>query len=175
MKNPGRFLLRWLVFFVLIHITVVMSTTLWPGFFHSIPAPKFWLIGLLFVLVYFPLREAILFAYLVGYSITFYSGTSPKMILFPILLIYLVVRPLKSRMFWQGNTYFVMTATLGALMFETLYVLFSKIMETNSTQVMFWDRLLSVLFVLVVSPLIYNLLFPILERLTPEESIHEQG
>ncbi len=152
-----------------------MSTTLWPGFFSAVPAPKFWLIALLFVLVYFPPREAILFGYLVGYSITFYSGTSPKMMLFPLLLIYLVLRSLKSRMFWSGNTYFVLTATLGAFIFELLYVLISKIFESNSTQVMFWDRLLSILFILIVSPLIYNLFFPILEKLTPEESIHEQG
>ncbi len=175
MKSPGRFAIRWLLFLLALQVGAALSASLWPSFFGGLPAPKFWFVILIFILIYFPLKESIFLAYLGGYSITFYSGMNVKMIWFPLLVIFFVMRFLKSRMFWQGTTYFVMNAALGDLMFEFLYLGFSRILEANPAPILFWDRILSVLFTVIIAPPIYNLLLPLLERTTPEESIHEQG
>lgn len=135
-------------FFLIYLIALVMAglqTTVWFQIFGSITAPLLWLVVFTYVALY---REGFAAAFqlmVMALMLAAFSGISVKTFYLGLLIYFIVIYFVKSRVFWSGSGYFLMMVTLGAFTYHVIFYILSYIVEKNLADLLILERLTQIL------------------------------
>lgn len=150
----------WRIFAPLIMMVLIcgVQTVIWPNLISSLPAPPFWLLLIVWVALYRNERETILLIYLMGLLATSFTAMPLKMMLFSLMILYILIRRVKERVFWTGMPYFVMASAASVTAFQIIYMVLSAILEPIRTAWLPLDRFVVILWSVPAAILIYGLM-----------------
>ncbi|HRO68232.1 MAG TPA: hypothetical protein PL182_11755 [Pseudobdellovibrionaceae bacterium] len=150
----------WRIFAPLVMTILICGaqTVVWPNLISSLPAPPFWLLLIVWVSLYRNERETILLVYLMGLLATAFTAMPLKMMLFSLMILYVLIRRVKERVFWTGMPYFVMASAASVTAFQVIYMILSAVLEPTRTAWLPLDRLVVVLWSVPAAILIYSLM-----------------
>lgn len=141
------------------------QTSFWPNIISFLPSPQIWLVLIIYISVNWKSVNHIFFIYFLSYCLTIFSDIPLKMLWCPLAVTYFVIVSVKNRIQLSGVFSFILLTFAGSFIFETTYYLFSDLLETIPTNVMFIDRLLQILVNFIFGyPLYFVLEF--VDRLT---------
>lgn len=150
------------------------ETSFWPRFFSSAPGPMIWLNVMVYLALYRRPASGIFTIYLLSFSLIGFTLAPIKMLWFPLLIIYLFIHLIKSRVFWSGPGYFVLMSSLSTLIYQISYISASKFLEPNMATYSLMTRLLQILLTPVFAWPVYKLLHTI-DRVTNAEDLQHSG
>lgn len=153
----------WRIFAPLIMTVLIcgVQTVIWPNLISSLPAPPFWLLLIVWVAVYRNERETILLIYLMGLLATSFTAMPLKMMLFSLMILYILIRRVKERVFWTGMPYFVIAGAASVTAFQVIYMILSAILEPIRTAWLPLDRLVVILWSAPAAIVIYWLMMKV--------------
>lgn len=132
-----------------------IQTVVWPHFISTLAAPPLWLILIIWISLYRESRETILLVYALGFLSSAFTAMPLKMMLFSLLILYILIRRVRERMFWPSLSYFVMASLSGVAAFQVIYLILSAILEPVRTAWLPLDRLVMLLWSAPVSIILY--------------------
>ena len=150
-----------LVIFLQVFLVIILlnlQTIAWPLIFGSMLAPLFWLNVVLYLALYRKPTESILLIYFIGYIVSFFSVTSLKMSLLPLLAVFLTIQFVKNRIFWSGFGYFIMMSCFGTFVYHSSFFILSRYFEPLPAQVQFFTRFAQIFLTPSVSLPVYLVL-----------------
>lgn len=151
-----------------------LQTSLWHQLTGGAPAPQFWLIILLYLVLYRSYYTALAMSYFLSMILKSFSSISLG-ILWP--LCFLLVTPasyIKSRFFWPSTRYFLFATTLFSISYHIIYLVLSHYLESNPTPLNFFSRIIEILLTILWAAPIYWLL-NFADRMTLPEILDTQG
>lgn len=146
--------IRWskiLNFSLLLLILVLLAgfqNTFWYQLFGTVPAPMLWLCLVVYVSLYRKPYGALFTIYVMTLAMMGFTAMPIKMLLLTLVLIFLILTSIRSRVFWEGPAYYTLMCSVAAVSYHVIYFFTSLIVENNSTSLIFWDRLIQ----LVLTP-----------------------
>ena len=166
----------WRIFAPLIMTILIcgVQTVIWPSLISSLPAPPLWLLLVVWVALYREERETILLIYLMGLLATAFTAMPLKMMLFSLMILYILIRRVKERVFWNGMPYFVMASAASVTAFQVIYLILSAILEPIRTAWLPLDRIIIILLSVPAAILIYGLMTKV-DRSSLDSSGHERS
>lgn len=144
-------------FFIMVLLCGI-QTVLWPNITTHLTAPPLWLILLTWIALYRDQRETILLIYLLGWLATAFTAMPLKMMLFSLLILFVLIRQVKERVFWPGTPYFVLIGTLSVVAFQVIYITLSYFLEPTPVAWLPLERLTIVLWAAPSALLIHTLM-----------------
>lgn len=170
---------RWKVLnIVTISILLILLCGFQSSFWYLVtggaPAPQFWLLVLLYLVLYRNYFHALGFSYFLAFFIKAFSSISLG-ILWPLL--FLMITPasyMKSRMFWPSTRYFLIATILFSLAYHIVSLALSYYLEANPTPIAPFTRFVETVLTLLWAAPIYWLL-NFVDRLTLPEILDTQG
>lgn len=174
MKIQWRSILNLGLFALAMVLVSAFQSVFWFQILGNIPAPMLWLNVLVYLMLYRKPFPGILTVYGLSFFMLLYTGAPLKMLWVSLLILFLFVNGIKNRVFWPGSGYYAIMCALAALTFQVIYLITSQILESNSTSIAFFDRIMQ----FVLTPTFAFPLFWVLskiDRMTLNEPLHEQG
>lgn len=174
MKIRWNSILNFLILLVAALFLGAFQTTFWFQLFGGVPGPLLWLNLIVYVTLYRKPMPAILTIYAIGFALLTYSAMPLKMIWINSLIIFTLVYVIKTRVFWSGSGYYTIMCAFSSVAFQVCYFLTSLILEKNSTNLEFMDRLVQI----ILTP---SFAFPMywalskLDRASDNHLMHEAG
>lgn len=151
------------IFCAFIVVFAAFETAIWKNLFESFPSPMIWLAAVVYISITRPPVEVLLLIY----TTSFFLQTMTIMPLGFLLLIettiFIVVRILKNRIFWEGRSYFVFLHILGIFLFHLEHIALSYIFDEHPIrkfQILSWFG--EIASFLVLSPILYWLFSSVL-------------
>lgn len=132
-----RFLTMTIVFFCL----CAFQTSMWPLIFGSFPIPQAWLTLIVFLVLRWPLYTGIFFTYFLGFVLIFFTHAPLKMIWISLNLLYILLWTLKNRINSTSLISFATLCAFGSLLFSSIYILISSVLEANPTKFFLLHRI----------------------------------
>jgi len=131
--------------FILLLFVLVFSagfqSTFWYQLFGTVPAPMLWLCLIVYVTLYRKLYSALFTIYVMSLVLMGFSAIPMKMLLVSLLLVYLILYSIRSRVFWEGPAYYTIMCCVASFSYHVIYFFSSWIIERNSVPVDFLDRI----------------------------------
>lgn len=134
------------------------QTSFWPNVISFLPSPQIWLIILLFITIKWKSTNSIFFIYFLSYCLTFFADIPLKMLWCSLAVTYFIIITVKNRIQLSGVLSFILFNLAGSALFEVSYYLFSDILESTPTTMMFIDRFLQILINFIFSYPLYFVL-----------------
>lgn len=130
--------------------------SLWFLLFGGWSPPLLWFVPFLFLMIYHPFPKSIFWIYFLGIVVSSQTSMSAGTILVCLLVLTVLARYLKKRIYWPGPTYFALVTVGGVAILPVLFWLFSQMREANpmpypSPGAWFWGLILTP----ALSPLFY--------------------
>jgi hypothetical protein len=150
------------------------QNTFWYQLFGSVPAPLLWLCLVVYVSLYRKLYPAVFTIYVMALALGGFTVMPIKMLLVCLLLVYLIMYSIRSRVFWEGPAYYTIMCTLAAFSYHVIYFFGSWILERNPAPVDFLDRLIQLALTPAFGIPMFWLLTKI-DKMTLEELSPESG
>ncbi len=151
------------IFCTLIIMFAAFETAIWKNLFETLPTPMIWLAALVYVSITRPPVEVLLLIY----TTSFFLQTMTVMpVGYLILLetsIFIGVKALKSRIYWEGRSYFVFLQILAIPWFHIGHISLSYMFDEHPIQrflILSW--LGEILSFIVLSPIVFWLFTSIL-------------
>ena len=164
-----------LIFIVLIALFLSgLQTTFWFQVFGSLPAPQFWLVMILYLILFRKPTEGILTIYLVGLILNPFTGMPLGMIWATLLILFVMMSFVKKRVFWPGPQYFLIASLGLSVAYHVVYFILSRALEANPAPISFFHRFFEILFTTLVSVPLYTALAWI-DHMTSKEILPESG
>lgn len=175
--------IRWsniLNFILLLLVLVVVSgfqSTFWYQLFGTVPAPMLWLCLVVYVSLYRKLYGALFMIYFMCLTIMGFTIIPMKMLLMTLLLVYLILYSIRSRVFWEGPAYYTIMCSVAAFSYHIIYFFSSLLVERNPASVDFLDRIIQLALTPMFCVPMYWILLKIdkmtLEEMSPEPRGYE--
>lgn len=141
MKIRWNKILNFLLLLVVLVFVAGFQNTFWYQVFGTVPAPMLWLCLIVYVTLYRKLYGALFTVYVMSLALTGFSAIPIKMLLISLLLVYLILYSIRSRVFWEGPAYYTIMCTLATFSYQVIYFFSSWVIERNPASVDFLDRL----------------------------------
>lgn len=174
MKIRWNATLNFLIFLALLLLIAGIQTTLWFQFVGNTPAPLLWLNLIVYMILYRKPYPAIFTIYAMGAVLLIFTAMPLKMMLFSLLLLFILVYGIKSRVFWTGSGYFTIMCGFSAVAYHLIYFLLSMVLEKNPASFEFLDRLVQIILTPAFGLPMYWVLAKI-DKVTQDEFVHEPG
>ena len=158
MKERLLHLANVLLFVLAALVLASLQTSLWFQIFGYFPGPALWIPCLIYVALFRPTLEAIIFAYLAGFALSTMTAMPEGLLMAVCLGLVLTAQLFKQRIYWSGSSYLMMTCGLAALMFHVFHWALSYVLGDHpltSPNVMDW------LIEALLTPLAAPPLFPL--------------
>jgi hypothetical protein len=140
-KNQLQMVLMFATFTLVFFGLCGFQTSMWPFIFGSFPVPQAWLTLIVFLVLRWPLYMGIFFTYFLGFIFIFFSHTPLKMIWISLNLLYILLWTLKNRINSTSLMSFASLCTFGSLLFSSIYIMISSVLETNPTRFFLLHRI----------------------------------
>lgn len=144
MKIRWSKLLNFLMMLLFIIILSGFQSTFWYQLFGTVPAPMLWMCLIVYIALYRKLYPAIFTIYLMALALTGFTVMPMKMLLVCLLLVYLILYSIRSRVFWEGPAYYTIMCTLACFSYHVIYFTASWLLERNPAPISFIDRTIQV-------------------------------
>lgn len=151
-----------------------IETTIWIQFFGQIVSPMLWLSVVAYLILYRPSIVGVLYIYFCSLMISGFSLMPLKMILLPMLALFMILQFIKRRVFWSGASYFVIVTFLSVIFYQGIYMIMSHWLESNPAQGEWGSRFLMLLLTPLFSYPVYMILSQI-DRWTHSEHLQDSG
>lgn len=151
-----------------------IQTTFWFQIFGSMPAPQFWLIMILYLILFRKPFEGIMTIYLVGLILNPFTSMSLGMIWMTLFILFVSMSFVKKRVFWPGSRYFLMASFGLSIAYHLVYYFLSRWLETNPAPISFFHRFFEVIFTTLVAVPMYAVLSWV-DQMTNKEILPESG
>ncbi len=175
MKIRWNATLNFLIFLAVLLLVAGIQTTLWFQFFgNAAPAPLLWLNLIVYMTLYRKPFPAIFTIYAMGAILLIFTAMPLKMMLFSLLILFILVYGIKSRVFWSGSGYFTIMCGFSAVAYHLIYFCLSMVLEKNPASFEIVDRVLQIILTPVFAVPMYWLLAKI-DKVTQDEFVHEPG
>ncbi len=145
MKLRWKFLLNFLILILALLILVGLQTTFWFQIFGNISAPMLWLNLVVYIVLYQKPAPAILTIYSMGFILTSFTSMPLKLMWITLLVLFMIIYGLKSRIFWSGSGYYVIMCGVSAVTFHLAYFLISLALEKTPASYEVADRLVQII------------------------------
>lgn len=174
MKFQWRSLLNILLLVLVMLLASGFQSIFWYQILGNLAAPMIWLNVLVYVMLYRKPFPAILIMYGLAFLLLAFTGAPLKMLWISLLILFVVVNGIKNRVFWPGSGYYAIMCALAAFTFQVIYLITSQVLETNSTSIALFDRLIQ----FILTPTFAFPLFWVLskiDKMTLNEPLYDQG
>lgn len=142
MKIPWSKWFNFLILLIVLAFLAGFQNTFWYQLFGTVPAPMLWLCLIVYVALYRKLYPALFMIYVMALALTGFTVMPLKMLFINLLIVYLILYSIRSRVFWEGPAYYTIMCTLAAFSFHLTYFVSSWLLERNPAPVDFFDRLI---------------------------------
>jgi len=162
---------------IMVLLMVILSgfqNTFWYQVFGTVPGPMLWLCLIVYISLYRKLYFAVFTVYVMALTLTGFTVLPIKMLLICLLLVYLIMYSIRSRVFWEGPAYYTIMCTLAAFSYHVIYFFGSLILEKNPAPLALLDRLIQVALTPAFGVPMFRLLTKI-DKMTLEELSPEAG
>jgi hypothetical protein len=166
--------LNFLIFLAALLVVAGIQSTLWFQFFGNVPAPLLWLNLIVYMTLYRKPFPAIFMIYAMGAILLIFTAMPLKMMLFSLLILFVLVYGIKSRVFWSGAGYYTIMCGFSAVAYHLIYFFLSLVMERNPASFEIVDRLVQIILTPTFAFLMYWVLARI-DKVTQDELVHEPG
>ncbi len=146
-------------------ILVALQCSFWFQVFGQLPPPQIWIPILVFWYIYRGLSEAIIMAYVMSLLLSAFTVMPFGQLLLVAIVLLLLVRALRARIYWAGVTYFVLISAVVATSTPLIFLVTSWLTRSPSTHIHLLDWTLSLLLTTALSLYMFRLLNS-LDRLT---------
>jgi hypothetical protein len=164
MMSWKKSVLSLLMYIVLAMAFGSLQSSLWFLFFGKVPAPLFWLLLIIYISLFRTSTEAIISVYAISFILIAFTAVPLGLLLLVNISVYLMVSMIRSRVFWEGASYFMFVVALSVPIFYGVHWILSLSLESNS---MYEPPLLRALYHVVVTPLFafpFYFLFTAIDR-----------
>lgn len=174
MKSSWGSTINFLAVFVALLLFAGFQSTFWFQIFKSIPAPLLWLNVLVYMMLYRKTLPAALGIYLLSYSLLAFSSVSLRMMWVPLILVFVIVYVIKTRVFWSGSGYFTLMSAIAVGAFNIFYFLGTIFIEKKPASFELMDRILQMILTPTFAVPTYWVLNKI-DELTLDEFSRDSG
>lgn len=174
MKIRWNATLNFFIFLAALLVAAGIQTTLWFQLVGNIPAPLLWLNLIVYIILYRKPFPAIFMIYAMGAILLIFTAMPLKMMLFSLLILFILVYGIKSRVFWSGAGYYTIMCGFSAVAYHLIYFFLSLVMEKNPASFEILDRLVQIILTPTCALLMYFALAKI-DKVTQDELVHEPG
>lgn len=174
---------RWsklLNFILLLLVLVLVSgfqSTFWYQLFGTVPAPMLWLCLIVYISLYRKLYGALFMIYVMSLALMGFTIIPMKMLLISLLLVYLILYSIRSRVFWEGPVYYTLMCGVASVAYHVIYFFSSLVIERNPAPIDFLERFIQLALTPLFCVPMYWLLVKIdkmtLEEMSPEPRGYE--
>lgn len=168
-----NFLNLFMIFLIALFLSG-LQTTFWFQIFGSLPAPQFWLIMILYLILYRKPFEGIMTIYFVGLVLNPFTAMPLGMIWMTLFILFICMSFVKKRVFWPGSRYFLMAAFGLSVAYHIVYFILSRWFEANPAPISFFHRFFEIVFTSLISVPMYSILSG-MDQLTNKEILPESG
>jgi hypothetical protein len=143
---------------IIIIFTLIVSslqTVVWPTFAGNIPSPMFWLAIFAYNSIYLKIPRALILNYFLVIILSVFTSATIGMLLSLTLVITVSLGYFKSRIFWPGLKYYLMSVTAVCVLFHVASYLFSQIVDQNPVGFIPFERSLQIILTPLAAAPIY--------------------
>ncbi len=137
------------------------QTTLWSQFFSWVIAPLLWINLVVYLTIERPTYIALAHIYCVGLIVSTFTAMPLGLLLLTLFLLFWSIHFIRMRIYWQGSMYYAFMCFIGLSAYQIIFYLCSHLFETNSTGLLFFDRLVQIL----ITPLFSFWMYSVLKKL----------
>lgn len=142
MKIRWSKLINFLIMLLLLVVLSGFQSTFWYQLFGTVPAPMLWLCLIVYIALYRKLYPAVFTIYVMALALTGFTVMPMKMLLVCLLLVYLILYSIRSRVFWEGPAYYTIMCTIACFSYHVIYFFSSWILERNPVSISILDRVI---------------------------------
>lgn len=167
-------ILNWSLITLFIYILCGVQTSLWFQFASGTPAPQFWLVVLLYLVLYRSYIQALTYSYFLAFIIKSFSSASLSLLL---PLFFILVSPasyIKGRMFWPSTRYFLFATFIFTLSFHVLSIFLSYYIENTGAPLALTQRAIEITLTLIAAAPIYWVM-NFIDQITIPDVMSSQG
>lgn len=129
------------------------QTSLWFDFFGSLTPPFMAIPILVFFTLYRDFKDGMIFCICSSFIISNFTVGPHGLLLSLLLGIFLLISKLKTRIYWDGSSYFVSLTAISNFLFLFMYYLISWSFEKQGfASILVLDWFLQILFTSIVAP-----------------------
>lgn len=172
MKIQWSKVINFLLLMMVLVFSAGFQSTFWYQLFGTVPAPMLWLCLMVYVTLYRKLYGALFTIYVMSLALMGFSAIPMKMLLVSLLLVYLLLYTIRSRVFWEGPAYYTIMCCLASFSYHVIYFFSSWVIERNSAPIDFLDRFVQLLLTPAFCVPLYWILTKI-DKMTLEEMSSE--
>ncbi|MGZ3775647.1 MAG: hypothetical protein ACXVCY_16860 [Pseudobdellovibrionaceae bacterium] len=172
MKIRWNIILNFLILFAGLIFLAGFQTTFWFQIFGNVPSPLLWLNLVVYVILYRKPFPAILTIYAMGFILLAFTSMPLKMMWITLLLLFLLVYGIKSRVFWAGSGYYTIMCAFSAVAYHVIYFLISMVIEKNAANLDLLERLVQIILTPSFAFPIYWILLR-MDKISQDELMHE--
>ena len=141
MKIPWSKVFNFILLLIVLVFVAGFQSTFWYQLFGTVPAPMLWLCLIVYVTLYRKLYGALFTIYVMSLALMGFSVIPMKMLLVSLLLVYLIMYSIRSRVFWEGPAYYTIMCCVASFSYHVIYFFSSWIIERNPVPLDFIDRI----------------------------------
>lgn len=142
MKIPWSKWINFVVLLIFLAFLAGLQSTFWFQLFGTVPAPMLWLCLIVYVALYRKLYAALFMIYIMALALTGFTAMPLKMLFINLLVVYLILYSIRSRVFWEGPAYYTIMCTLAAFSYHVTYLVSSWLLERNPAPLDLLERLI---------------------------------
>ncbi len=142
MKIHWNKVLNFILLLLVLVLVAGFQNTFWYQLFGLVPTPMLWLSLIVYVAIYRKLYSALFIICIMSLAIMGFTAMPIKMLLICLLLVYLILYSIRSRVFWEGPAYYTIMCCVAAFSYHVTYFFSSLVIEKNSAPIEFWNRLI---------------------------------
>lgn len=155
MTDYKALILNLLSHLLLVAFLTSFQTSLWYDFFGALTPPFLAIPILVYFTIYRNLKDAFIMSLLTSLLLTNFTIAPHGLSISIFICIVLLLSKLKTRIYWEGPTYYIGITALFTFSFHLFYYLVSWSFEkTGFASVQIIDWLLQTLFTCLISPII---------------------
>ncbi len=153
---------------VLLIICCGFQSSLWFQLMGGIPSPQLWLLVFLYIALYRPYFEAVMFSYFLCLFVRSFSAVTLGM-LFPCFFILIsLTNFVKRKLFWSNTRYFVMASVVFTICYQFIYYALSFLFDDNPVGANIFNHLVEISLTGIVATPLYQI-FIFIDRWTLPE------
>lgn len=137
--------LHFTIVFILALLMAGFQTSFWFQIFGALTPPLLWLIVFTYIILYREGVSAIFQLTFLALMLVAFSASSVKVFYSGLVLYFIFIYFLKSRVFWSGPGYFLIVCSVGAVAYHIIFYILSFSFENSRSDILILERLTQVL------------------------------
>jgi hypothetical protein len=160
--------LNGIVLVLLLAVACGFQSSFWFQLTGGAPAPQLWMLIIVYLALYRPYSTAMLLVYALAFVMKAFSAVPLGILWGTLFCVVSLASYVRSRFFWSSTRYFVMTSAAFCLLFNVVFLLFSKMIEENPASISPFTRLIEILLTTLFAAPMYWLLLHVDKWTLPE-------